>query len=133
MGLFDLFNKKTTKETIAASRHNYAGESVDRLDASGNLPFGWVTHNQKYVDMIEMDLQPFRQAIDDAKTDIEKYGALKSFLLFLEDGKKHYSGFGACVGKYFEQYIIDSCEADYRRKEFAKITAKLTANNKKDR
>lgn len=125
MGLFNLFNKKTTRETIATSRYNYAGESVDRLDASGNLPFGWVTHNQNYVDMIESDLQPFRRAIDEAKTDIEKYGALKSFLIFLEDGKKHYNEISACVGKYFEQYIIDSCEADQRRKEFAKIEAKL--------
>lgn len=125
MGLFNLFNKKTTKETIAAQRYNYAGESVDRLDASGNLPFGWVTHNQKYVDMIEADLQPFRRAIDDAETDIEMYGALKSFLIFLEDGKKHYNEISACVGKYFEQYIIDSCEADHHRKAFAKIEAKL--------
>lgn len=125
MGLFNLFNKKTTKEAIAARRYNYAGASVDRLDASGNLPFGWVTHNQRYVDMIEADLQPFRRAIDEAKTDIEKYGALKSFLLFLEDGKRHYYGISVCVGKYFEQYIIDSCEADQRRKEFAKIESKL--------
>lgn len=129
MGIFNWFKKKT----IAARRYNYAGVSVDRLDASGNLPFGWVVHNQYYVNMIEADLQPFRNAIYNAKTDIEKYGALKSFLIFLEDGRRHYYGISACVGKYFDQYIIDSCEAEQRRKEFAKIEAKLTANNKKDR
>lgn len=133
MGLFNLFNKKTTRETIATSRYNYAGESVDRLDASGNLPFGWVVHNQYYVNMIEADLQPFRNAIYNAKTDIEKYGALKSFLLFLEDGRRHYYGISACVGKYFEYYIYESGEAVHARENFAKITAKLTANNKKDR
>jgi hypothetical protein len=82
-----LFNRKTTKEKIAAKRVNFAGERMDCLDATGNLPFGWVVHNQNYVDMIENDLQPFRQAIIDAKTDKEKYAALKSFLMFLQDGK----------------------------------------------
>jgi hypothetical protein len=123
MGLFS--RKKTTKEVIASKRVNYAGESMDRLDASGNLPFGWVTHNQNFVNMIEADLQPFRAAIIEAKTDIEKYAALKSFVLFLDDGKKHYYEVNECVGKYFEEYIIDSCEAEQRKKEFAKIESKL--------
>ena len=46
------FKKKSTKEKIATKKTNYEGERMDRLDASGNLPFGWVVHNQKYVDMI---------------------------------------------------------------------------------
>ena len=125
MGLADLFKKKTTKEKIAARKTNYAGERMDRLDKDGNLPFGWVTHNQKYVDMIENDMQPFRQAIRDAKTDIEKWGALKSFLLYLQDGKKHYIEYGECVGKYFEEHICGSCEAEQRKKAFKELDKKL--------
>ena len=71
MGIFDFFKKQTTQEKIAASRVNFAGESMDCLDKEGNLPFGWIVHNQKYVDMIERDMQPFRKAIQDAKTDNE--------------------------------------------------------------
>jgi hypothetical protein len=119
------FFKKSRAEKIAASRVNFAGESMDKLDAAGNLPFGWVTHNRKYVDMIENDMQPFRQAIYDAKTDIEKYAALKSFLLYLQDGKKHYHEIGECVGKYFEDYICDSTEAEQRRKAYKELAAKL--------
>lgn len=120
-----LFKKKSTKEKIASKRTNYAGESMDRLDQDGNLPFGWVLHNQKYVDMIENDLQPFRQAISDAKTDVEKYAALKSFLLFLHDGKVHYYEVNECVGKYFEEHICNSMEAKQRTKAFKELERKL--------
>lgn len=130
MGLADLFKKKTTKEKIAARKTNCFGERVDRLDKDGNLPFGWVVYNQKYVDMIENDMQPFRQAILDAKTDIEKWGALKSFLLYLQDGKKHYPQYGECVGKYFEEYICGSCEAEQRKKAFKELDKKLKEKRK---
>lgn len=115
------FKKKTVKEKIAASKTNYAGESMDKLDESGNIPFGWVVHNQKYVDMIENDLQPFRNAIYNANTDQEKYAAYKSFLQFLEDGKKHYCKYGECVGKYFEVYICDSVETNGVIEKFKKM------------
>ena len=121
-----LFKKLTTKEKIASKRVNYAGERMDRLDANGNLPFGWVVHNQKYVDMIEKDMQPFRQAILDARTDIEMYGALKSFVLFLQDGLRHYHQIDVCVGKYFDEYICKSAEAIKRKNEFEKLEKKLT-------
>ena len=117
--------KKSHAKEIAMKRTNYAGESMDKLDKNGNLPFGWVVHNQKYVDMIENDMQPFRQAILDAKTDIEKWAALKSFLLYLQDGKKHYIEHGECVGKYFEEYICESCEAEQRKKAFMELDKKL--------
>lgn len=125
MSIFDLFKKQTIKEKIAASRVNFAGESIDHLDKDGNLPFGWVAHNQKYVDMIEVDMEPFRQAIINAKTDVEKYGALKSFLLYLQDGKAHYREYGECVGKYFEEYICNSTEAKQRYDAFKKIEDKI--------
>ncbi len=115
------FKKKTTKEKIAARRTNFAGERMDILDAEGNLPFGWVVHNQKYVDMIENDLQPFRESMWNAKTDKEKYSTYKSFLQFLEDGKKHYIKYGECVGKYFEMYICDSAEAKGVMEKFKKL------------
>lgn len=117
--------KKSNRERIEALRTNYAGESMDHLDKDGNLPFGWHTHNKHYVEMIENDIAPFRKAIYDAETDIEKYAALKSFLLFLEDGKAHYSEIGECVGKYFEVFICDSMEAKQRRESYEAIKRKL--------
>lgn len=124
-----LFSKKkkqkSREEEIAALRTNYAGESMDELDKDGNLPFGWVLHNRNYVDMIEHDMQPFREAVRNAKTDIEKYGALKSYMLFFRDGKKHYSEMGECVGKYFEEYICKSMEAKQIKEKYQQIEKKL--------
>lgn len=121
-----LFKKVTTKEKIASRNVNFAGEKMDRLDADGNLPFGWVVHNKNYVDMIDREMQVFRKAIYEAETDVEKYGALKSFLLYLQDGKKHYAEMGECVGKYFEEYACKSVESIKRKKEFEKLEKKLT-------
>ena len=118
-------NRKSSKEIIAAKRTNYAGDSMDKLDKNGALPFGWVTHNQKYVDMIERDLEPFRQMLRDAKTDVEKYAALKSFLMFLQEGRAHYYEYSECVGKYFEEFICKSMEAKQRKEAFKKIESKL--------
>lgn len=120
-----LFKKKTVEKKLQKTRTNSSGESMDKLDKNGNLPFGWVAHNKKYVDMIEKDMKPFRKAISSAKTDVEKYGALKSFVLYLDDGKKYYKKVNACVGKYFEEYIYNSTEAEQRRKDFKNIEKRL--------
>lgn len=125
MGLLDIFKKQSTKEKIASKRTNYVGESTDILDQDGNLPFGWVAHNQKYVDMIEKDLQAFRQAISDAKTDVEKYAALESFVLFVQNGIVHYHKVNECVGKYFEEYIFNSMEMQQRTKEYRELKEKM--------
>ena len=120
-----LFKKKATIEKMQKIRKNSTGESMDKLDKNGDLPFGWVAHNKKYVDMIEKDMKPFRNAISSAGTDVEKYGALKSFVLYLDDGKNHYKKINACVGKYFEEYIYNSTEAEQRRKDFKNIEKKI--------
>lgn len=120
-----LFKRKATKEKLAAKKVNCVGERTDKLDAEGNLPFGWVFHNQKYVKMIEKDLKPYRKAILDAKTDAEKYAALKSFVSFLDKGEKRYNKINKCVGKYFEEHIRGSVEAKQRLAELKAIEKKL--------
>ncbi len=118
------FTKGANKNTVEV-RTNSAGENIDKLDSEGKLPFGWVIYNKDYIDMIENDMKPFRQAILDAKTDIEKYAALKSFVLYLQDGQRHYYEIGECVGKYFEEYICKSEEASQRVKAFKELEEKI--------
>lgn len=120
-GVYMFFKKKATKGKTSANITNYAGERMDKLDAEGNLPFGWVTHNRKYVDMIEDDLQPFREAMWNAKEEKDKLAAYKSFLMFLEDGKDYYAKYGECVSKYFEVNICDSAEAHGVRENYSKL------------
>lgn len=125
MGLADLFRKKTTKEKIAARKTNYAGERMDRLDKDGNLPFGWVVHNQKYVDMIEKELKQYRKDIHTASEDIVKLVSLRLYLQYLKDGQERYNKMGECVGKYFEEYVCGSYETQQYIKAFEELENKL--------
>lgn len=129
MGLADLFKKKTTKEKIAARQTNYAGERMDRLDKDGKLPFGWVVHNQKYVDMIEKELKRYRKDISTASEDIVKWAALTLYLQYLKKGQERYNKMGECVGKYFEEYVCCSYETQQYIKAYEELDKKLKENS----
>ena len=117
MGLLGLFGKK--------KRTNSVGEKLDRLTPEGELPFGWMVYNQDLIDQMETELETFRKAINEAHDPLEKYAALKSYLLYLEDGKKHYSAINECAGKYFAEYICDSAESEGNLKWFKKLEKEL--------
>ncbi len=106
-----LFNfKKRKKQKVTVKKRSDNNRS-DRLEQDSALPFGWVVYNKNYVDMIDADVQPFRERIFEAKTVKEKRDALKSYIIFLEDGKKYYKKINPYVGRYFEEYICDSAES----------------------
>lgn len=108
MCLFNLMKRK--KHKVAVEKESVKNPS-NRLEQDIDLPVGWVVHNKNYVDMIDTDIQPFRERIFKAKTVKEKRDALKSYIIFLEDGKKHYKKINPNVGRYFEEYICDSAES----------------------
>lgn len=124
MGLFNLSGKAKKKKT------NSMGERLNKLTPEGEIPFGWMAYNQKTVNQIESELTVFRKKIHDAKTDIEKYAALKSYVLYIEDGKLHYGKMGKCEGKYFEEYVCESQETITNKKRFKQIEAKLLAEKR---
>lgn len=105
------FNFKKRKKRKVAVKKKSVNNRSNRLEQDSELPFGWVVHNKNYVDMIDADVQPFREKIIEAKTVKEKRDALKSYMIFLEDGKKHYKKINPNVGRYFEEYICDSAES----------------------
>lgn len=112
------FKKKTTKEKIAAKKVNSSGERTDRLDAEGNLPFGWVVYNQKYVDMIHNEEMQYVEKIRNAEGVVDELNALHDYMRYLEEGMKKYKKMQhGCVGKYFEVYICDSCAThEYKKR-----------------
>lgn len=117
MGLFGLFGKK--------KRTNSAGENLNHLTPEGKLPFGWMTYNQDIVNRIDSEIETFRDAINSAKDPTKKYTALKSYLLYLDDGKKHYSNINECAGKYFDEYICNSHMSESYLKQFKKLEKEL--------
>lgn len=118
MGLFDLFGSKKQKT-------NSVGENLNRLTPEGELPFGWMAHNKEIVKQMDDEWFSFRCAIDDADDSIKKYAAMKSYLLYLEDSKKHYAQMNECVGKYFEDYYCNNPYTDKIRKQFTELEDKL--------
>ena len=119
MGLFDSFKKK--------KRTNFAGEDLDHLTPEGELPFGWMVHNQEIIKQMDDEWFSFRCAVSDAKDPVKKWAAMKSYLLYLEDGKKHYTAVNECVGKYFEQYYCDNPFTEKVLEQFPKLEEELKA------
>lgn len=124
MGLFDSFKKKQP-EPKAAVRTNSCGEDLNRLTEDGELPFGWMRYNQEIISQMEADIAPFRKAIHDANTPLDKYAALKSYMQFLIDGKQHYEKIGECEGRYFYEYICDSYESKSNFEKLKRLEKEL--------
>lgn len=121
MGLLGLFGKK--------KRTNSVGEKLDRLTPEGELPFGWMVYNQEIIEKMEAELETFRKAINEADDPLKKYAALKSYLLYLEDGKKRYTEINECAGKYFAEYICDSAESEGNLKWLKELEKELMKAN----
>lgn len=119
MGLFISFGKGKGKNK------NSVGERLDRLTPEGELPFGWAAYNKEIVMQMDDKWLSFRLAMDNAKDPKEKYAATKSYLLFLEDGKKHYSEVNECAGKFFEEYICNDPHNETIMKRFKELEKKL--------
>lgn len=108
-------------------RTNVAGEDLNHLTSEGELPFGWMAYNKEIVKQMDDEWFTFRCAVDDASDPIKKYAAMKSYLLYLEDGKKHYTSMNECVGKYFEEYYCDCPYTDKIREQYEKLVKELTS------
>lgn len=95
------------------------------VDPDSGLPFGWLYQHKELVDKILQETLTFESAIEKAKTPQEKYAALKSYMLYLEDGKKYHRKMGRDVGKYFDYYICGSTAAIEYTKQFHALEAEL--------
>ena len=101
------------------------GDSPDRL-SDGELPFGWVTHHQDFVQKIQSQHMYFiNQWINAEPNTKEKYAALKSLILFLYDAKKLCLEKGECYEKWFEEMIADDSYFSKREKELSELKAVL--------
>jgi hypothetical protein len=102
-----MFFKKKKSEEIAAKRTNYAGESVDKLDKDGNLPWGWYAAHKEFTDERTTEYTYFLDNYCEArsKSPLEKYETLKSLVLYLEDAKKLCYSKGECFAKWYDDII----------------------------
>ena len=123
--LLFLFLWKSLKEKPKSQKTNSVGEDLSHLTPEGELPFGWMAYNQEIIGQMEAELAIFRKAIHDADNLLTKHSALKSYFLYLDDGKKHYTEINECAGKYFEEYICNSEETKSNMRRFIEIERQL--------
>lgn len=145
MGFFDFLKKFNAKENTNAratqpspdqitqkpqapkTEVNSFGERLDRLTEDGELPWGWVTHNNDFTGKIGKEYTYFLNNWLDSrnKSPKEQYSALKSFILYLEDAEKLCKAKGECFELWFCEYLITKDYIKKRKRELEALTANL--------
>lgn len=110
MGLFNFKKKKDFKnENVLKALKALATPAYDleHLTKEGELPLGWVYHNKDFVDRINKEYSYFLDIYIESKSKspMEKYSALKSFVLYLEDVEKLCKSKGECFEFWFYEIL----------------------------
>lgn len=109
-----LFFKKKQKNHV---------ENMDKLDKDGNLPWGWIAAHKEFIDERTAEYTYFLNNYCEArsKSPLEKYGALKSLVLYLEDAKKLCYSKGECFAKWYDGIIASPEYIEKRKAELAEL------------
>lgn len=137
MGLFD-FLKNAKKENENTTHFDIIikpGEKpslkpvtdMEHLTTDGELPWGWVYHNNEFTSKIKGEFTYFLNTWLDArkKTPKELHSALKSLIMYLEDAEKLCKSKGECFEYWFYQILISPDYIDKRKAELEKLSANL--------
>ena len=117
------FKKKKTKDIVAEKRTDFSGESMDRLDAEGNLPFGWHRANKEFTDKISEEYKYFSDMCYEAKelSPKEYSAALKSLVLYLEDVKKICYSKNECFVFWFDEIFAGSIYIEEEKQKLQEL------------
>ena len=122
--MFGFLKKKTETKTVKQPQKTAPTVDFDHLDEDGELPWGWVTHHKDFIDKINNEYDYFRQQWYDVKynkkSPIEEYGALKSFLIYMDDVQKLCDQKGECFGFWCSEYLIGDGK-QYAEERFAHL------------
>lgn len=137
MGLFDFLKniKKENENTTHFDIIIKPGEKpspkpvtdMEHLTADGELPWGWVTHNNEFTGKIGSEFTYFLNSWLDArkKSPKELHSALKSLIMYLEDAEKLCKSKGECFESWFYHNLITPDYIDKRKAELEKLSANL--------
>lgn len=116
MGLFN-FSKKASSN-VPPLKSKMPNRSFDKL-VDGDIPPEWYFHNRDFTEELNSKNRYFLNLWINSrnKSPKEQYSGLKSFVLFLNDGKKICRSKGKCHLKYFNDYIADDAYIQKRTKE----------------
>ena len=126
MGML-FFKKKPIKKEVEVKRTNSFGESLEKLDKDGNLPWGWYAAHREFTAEREAEFHYFLDNYIKARSGapLEKYGALKSLVMYLVDSKSKCESMGECYARWFEGAIAGNEYIDKLKAELAELESNL--------
>ena len=79
----------------------------DHLTKDGNLPWGWHRLNKEFTDKIQSEYGFFMNEWLESKSaaPVKQYGALKSFVLYMNDAQKLCYSKGECFAFWFDGIV----------------------------
>lgn len=100
---------------------------LEHLNPEGELPWGWISHNQEFTSKIGGEYTHFLNLWLDAKTKSPKelHSALKSFVLYLKDAEKLCKSKGECFEFWYYQILTSPDYLEKRENELNELTANL--------
>ena len=89
MGLFNFKKKQKTVATKSTVSPIKAKPIPEHL-VDGNLPYGWIYANREFTEKVNAEYSYFLQNWLNSRQaePIKHYGALKSFVIYMNDAKK---------------------------------------------
>lgn len=120
MGIFDVFKMKKGENKKGFNQPNAA---LDHLTDEGELPWGWVTRNKDFTEQIGSDFTYFLNMWLDSKkkSPEERFQALKSFILYLEDVEQLCKSKGECFEFWYYEILTSHDYIEKRKAELIEL------------
>lgn len=129
-----LFNSKKKKNQPVVS-FKWEGTQVTQDDnwehvtKINELPFGWVSRNKEFTDRIQNEYSYFLNLYVESRTKSprERYSALKSFVLYLEDVEKLCKSKGEYFEIWFHNILTSPDYIQKRKNELENLVANMNS------
>ena len=97
----------------------------DHLTKDGDLPWGWIYRNRDFTGRIQNEYSYFLHMWINSKNGSpkERYQALKSFVLYLDDAGKLCESKGECFEFWFYNDLAQKDYIEKRKSELEELTA----------
>ena len=119
--------KKYHKDDSLEKNHNTSRDSLDKL-VDGDLPWGWITYNNDFIEPIETQYRYFLNMWVNARNKSPKvlYSSLKSFVMYMEDVEKLCKSKGECFEFWFNEILTGKGYLKQRKQELKILSENLS-------
>ncbi len=123
-GMFKSIAEASVRENSSVNDYmrnhdvNSMNEPLDKL-VNGELPWGWITHNQEFISQKESPLTQYANASRNGNID-ERIRVLKEMISYYENIKQEFYSKSECHRKYFQD-MWEHCH-NSRNDDFEYIT-----------